>query len=157
MRDLLITFCTAAGILGGWMLPALAETNSPYGLWLTEKQGVMVDVYDCGNALCARTVWLKKPYRKDGSVRLDRKNPNPALRDRPWCGMVVITGVQPDGQNAWEKGKIYDPKSGNTFDFDMKMKGDQMRVRGYLGTPLVGKSEKWSRPDPALQPKCITS
>ena len=27
---------------------------SPYGLWLTQKKGVIVDVYACGDALCGR-------------------------------------------------------------------------------------------------------
>jgi len=136
---------------------AWAQTSEPYGLWLTEKKGVIVDVYDCDGALCARTVWLKKPRFKDGSIRLDRNNPDPSLRTRPWCGMVVITGVRPDGRDVWRKGKIYDPKSGRRYSIDMRLKDGRMHVRGYLGTPLVGKSEVWSRPGPDMKPGCVTA
>lgn len=124
---------------------ALTAAASPYGLWLTQKQGVIVDVYACGSDLCGRTVWLKKMTFKDGRDRLDRKNPDAALRARHWCGIEVITGVKAVSATEWEGGDIYDPKTGETFSFDMKQRGDKMKVRGYLGVKLLGKSETWTR------------
>ncbi len=124
---------------------ALTAAASPYGLWMTQKKGVIVDVYACGDALCGRTVWLKKMTRKDGSPRLDARNPDAALRTRHWCGIEVITGVKPVGATKWEGGDVYDPKTGETFSFDMEQHGDQMKVRGYLGVKLLGKSETWTR------------
>lgn len=153
MRKILIVLCALFAATGA-IRPATANSDSPYGLWLTEKKGAMVNVYDCGGALCARTVWLKKPLRKDGSARFDTQNPDPALRSRPWCGIEVITGAKPDGPGEWKRGKFYAVKNGKTYDIDMTMKKGRMRVRGYLGTPLVGRSEKWSRPDPGLKPQC---
>jgi len=124
---------------------ALTAAASPYGLWLTQKKGVIVDVYACGDALCGRTVWLKKMKFKDGRDRLDRKNPDEALRGRHWCGIEVITGVKPVSATEWEGGDVYDPKTGQTFDFDMEQRGDKMKVRGYLGLKALGKSETWTR------------
>lgn len=125
--------------------PALAETPPPTGLWLTEKQGVIVRLYECGDGeLCGRTVWLKKPNWKDGSPRLDKENPNPALRDRPWCGIEVIKGLKRESESEWDGGAIYDPKTGDTFDFQLKRTDTGVKVRGYLGAPLLGKSENWT-------------
>ena len=141
--------------------PALFEAKaaaSPYGLWLTEKKGVVVDVYQCeGDALCARTVWLKNMTHDDGAPRLDAKNPDVALRDRHWCGIEVIRNVRRKGDGEWRDGKIYDPKTGETFDFDMVLQGETMRVRGYLGVRLLGKSETWTRADAANFTRCVES
>ena len=136
-------------------LPALAaaDTNGTAehvtGLWLTEKKGIIVDLYDCDGNLCGRTVWLKKMNHKNGAPRLDAKNPDPALRERHWCGMEVISNVRPDGPDEWDNGEIYDPKSGDTFDFAIERKGEGLKVRGYLGVKMLGKSEFWTRTDAA--------
>ncbi len=132
------------------LTPALSgAATGPYGLWMTQKKGVIIDVYACGDALCGRTVWLKKMTHKDGAPRLDAKNPDTALRARHWCGIEVITGVKPAGANKWDDGDIYDPKTGETFSFEMKHNSDTMKVRGYLGVKLLGKSETWTRTDGA--------
>lgn len=117
------------------------------GTWLTEKKGIIVDLYECGDGLCGRTVWLKKMFNKDGSPRLDVNNPDKALHGRHWCGIEVITNVRPDGPGEWDDGEVYDPKTGQTFDFAIKDKGDHLKVRGYLGLKLAGKSEIWTRTD----------
>ncbi|MEM7267945.1 MAG: DUF2147 domain-containing protein [Pseudomonadota bacterium] len=143
-----LAICVAAMVAApAW---ATSPPQGPQGLWLTEKKGVILDVYACGEAaLCARTVWLKKMNHKDGAPRLDAKNPDAALRERHWCGIEVIRGVAEDGPGKWEGGKIYDPKTGLTFDFDMKLDGDQMKVRGYKVVRAIGKSETWTRTDGA--------
>ena len=141
-----------------FLLPsALTAAASPYGLWLTEKKGVIVDVYACGDNLCGRTVWLKKMKFKDGRDRLDAKNPDASLRNRHWCGIEVITGVKPVSATEWEGGDVYDPKTGKTFDFDMEQRGDKMKVRGYLGVKMLGKSETWTRTDGAGVSLCAES
>ena len=136
---------------------ALTAAASPYGLWMTEKKGVIVDVYACGENLCGRTVWLKKMTFKDGRDRLDAKNPNAALRDRHWCGIEVITGVKPVSATEWQGGDVYDPKTGKTFDFDMEQRGDTMKVRGYLGVKMLGKSETWTRTSAGDRKLCSAS
>ncbi|MEM8752729.1 MAG: DUF2147 domain-containing protein [Pseudomonadota bacterium] len=137
-------------------LPAFAAADDPTGLWLTEKKGVVVDLYRCGDdgRLCGRTVWLKRMTNKNGSPRLDAKNPDPALRDRHWCGIEVIRDVRPAGEGEWRKGEVYDPKTGETFDFDIEETSSGLKVRGYLGVPLLGKSERWTRADPEAYARC---
>ena len=124
------------------------------GYWLTEKKGVIVKLYECDGALCGQTVWMKKMSHKDGSPRLDAKNPDPALRGRHWCGVTAITGLKPKGEGEWSGGEVYDPKTGETFDFDLRAQGAKVKVRGYLGLPLLGKSEIWTRADVSAVPLC---
>lgn len=134
-----------------------AATPDVKGLWLTEKKGIIVDLYECDGGLCGRTVWLKKMFNKDGSPRLDVNNPDKALHSRHWCGIQVITNVRPDGPGKWDDGEVYDPKTGQTFDFEIKQKGENLKVRGYLGVKLLGKSEIWTRTDASGVTLCPTS
>lgn len=125
-----------------------AKAASPEGYWLTEKKGVIVKLFSCeGDRLCGQTVWMKRMTFKDGAPRLDAKNPDPALRDRHWCGITPITGLKPKGDGEWGGGEVYDPKTGETFDFKLETRGDRVKVRGYLGVPLLGKSETWTKAD----------
>lgn len=133
--------------IAAFAAPALAGAPSPHGLWMTEKKGVVVDLYDCGDRLCGRTVWMKRMHHRNGEPRLDRKNPDPALRERHWCGIEAITGLRRAGETKWEGGEVYDPKTGETFGFELKLDGERAKVRGYLGIPLLGKSETWTRAD----------
>lgn len=131
-------------------LPALAQVakaEGATGLWLTQKEGIIVKLYDCDGAICGQTVWLKKMNNKDGTPRLDTKNPDPALHNRHWCGINVISNVKPTAPGTWEGGEVYDPKTGETFDFNIEETAEGLKVRGYLGVPLLGKTERWTRTD----------
>src|SRR5687768_2278303 len=46
---------------------------------------------------------------------IDKKNPNPELRDRPILGMKVLWGLNEDDEREWTGGRAYDPDSGKTF------------------------------------------
>lgn len=124
------------------------------GLWLTQKKGIVIDIYECGEALCGRTVWLKKMNFKDGTPRIDKNNPDPALRERHVCGIEVINQLQQEAVGKWDNGKVYDPKTGDTFDFELKQKGEKLKVRGYMGVKFLGKSETWTRIDAEKVNRC---
>ena len=47
---------------------------------------------------------------------------------------------------AWKGGRTYDPENGKTYRSSMKLGGDgSLRVRGYIGIPLLGRTEIWVR------------
>ena len=49
------------------------------------------------------------------------------------------------GDNRWD-GDIYDPKSKNTYQCYLKLNDDgTLKVRGYKGISLFGKSQVWTR------------
>lgn len=115
------------------------------GRWLTGKKGVVIALAPCGDAICGRIDWLKKPRYRGGELKIDRENPDPSLRDRPWCGIDVISRLRESKPGRWKGGKIYNPKDGSTYDLEIKKKGDILRVRAYLGVRFLGKSETWVR------------
>lgn len=118
------------------------------GFWLTEKRSAVVELYDCGARLCGRIAWLAEPRAGDGSLRRDRDNPDPSKRDRPWCGLTVITGLERSGDGRWEGGRFYYPKHGRSYRIRLAREGRTLAVRAYLGVPLLGRSETWTPAGP---------
>jgi len=148
---------TAAGVLGGLATataraPAAAETYDPTGLWLTANERSVIRITRCDAGLCGRVHWIV-----DGGMRYDTENPDPSKRDRPMCGLKILWGVaqQADEPNAWEGGTVYKADSGDEFGLDLTMKGpDTLKLRGYVGVSLLGKTRTWTRVTRAAYPRC---
>lgn len=138
----------ALGIVAGPVPVSAAVPDDPVlGLWMADSKKLLVEFYSCDEELCARIVWLAKSHNKSGELRRDRKNPNPDLRSRGWCGIEVIEGLKPKPNGAWENGDFYNPKDGSTYSIDVKpASGDRLKIRVYIVIRLLGKSETWSRP-----------
>ena len=67
------------------------------------------------------------------------------LKDKPVLGMVVIRDFRPEG-NRWVGGTVLDPENGKTYKGKIWAVGeDKLRLRGYVGIPLLGRSETWLR------------
>jgi len=124
---------------------AAIANEAPEGRWLTGKRKVAVTLYRCGEQICGRIDWLAKPRYRGGELRIDAHNPDPALRNRPWCGITAITGLREDGAGSWSGGKFYYPKDGNKYDLDIEANGDGLRVYAYLALRFLGKTEDWVR------------
>ncbi len=129
-----------------WSVAAPAVAATPTGLWHAEGGAAQVEVSECGEELCGRVVWLRSPFDENGCDLRDRYNPDPALRDRAVVGLEVLRGLGTDGENVWSGGTIYDPASGNTYRCTLRVEGEnRLRLRGYLGIPLIGRTTTWIR------------
>jgi uncharacterized protein (DUF2147 family) len=127
--------------------PALSQV--PEGIWLLASK-VGVQVFDCNGLLCGRIVWLVNPRSATGQPDLDHRNPDPALRQRPLCGLTIIWGMQPNGPGRWSNGWLYDPEDGTTYDVTAELTTPTtMSARVYRGVPLFGRTEILIR-DPQL-------
>lgn len=130
------------------LLPGIARASDPTGLWWAEGGFAQVEVRHCGDALCGQVVWLRHPLDTDGCALRDVENPDPELRDRPVEGLQILRGLKPseDEPGEWEGGRIYDPSSGRTYSAMVETQGpDRLRVRGYLGIRLLGRTTTWVR------------
>jgi uncharacterized protein (DUF2147 family) len=115
------------------------------GGWLTKDDKSVVEVYDCGGTYCLRIVWLKEPTESDGSPKVDKNNPDPAKRLDPIIGLTIGSGFVPGETNIFEGGTIYDPDNGKTYSCRMAIEGDTLKVRGFIGVSLFGRTEAWKR------------
>jgi uncharacterized protein (DUF2147 family) len=125
------------------------------GRWLTEDRKGVVDIAPCGASICGRLDWIYQPMRH-GAPTEDEENPNPALRNRRLCGVIMLYDFHRDPADPrhWEGGYIYDPESGHTYHAEITVvDSEHLRLRGYVMVPLLGESQTWTRPV-TNHPKC---
>lgn len=133
------------------VLPISARTADQriVGSWRTEDGSSLVAIEPCGPAYCGKIVWLREPDDKNGIAWTDTKNPEPPLRSRPIMGLRILTGLKSERNGAWTDGSIYDPNTGSTYSCKATLEGmDRLVLRGYVLTPLFGRSETWTRAIP---------
>ena len=69
-------------------------------------------------------------------------------KDKPKIGMEIIRGGQQgDGKAVWEGGKILDPENGKNYSLRLTPidGGKKLEVRGYIGAPMLGRTQTWIR------------
>jgi uncharacterized protein (DUF2147 family) len=125
----------------------VAVAQSPVGNWKTvddktKEVKSIVQIYEQGGQLYGKIVKL---FRKPG------EDPNPkctkcggAKKDQPIIGMVILEGMKPDG-DEWSGGRILDPDNGKTYKCIIKVEGGKLKVRGYIGMSLLGRTQYWLR------------
>ncbi len=139
-----------AALLAAMTASARAETLT--GTWLSEDGKLAVLIERCGGDLCGNIRWMKPKAGRQGP-RLDEKNPVPALRDRPLCGLRILEGLEPDADGGWKGGRLYYPKHGRNYSVKVTpAPGGRVEMRAYLGAPFLGRTEIWERADAALPP-----
>ena len=122
------------------------------GVWKTDGGDSRLELFRCGNKICGKIVWLKAPSYIDsmdgpvGKTKVDRKNPDKALRNRPILGLQVMKELTAKGDNRWESGICYDPESGKSYKCKMQLVAPgKLKLRGYIGISLIGRNFELSR------------
>lgn len=69
------------------------------------------------------------------------------LKNQPVEGLQILTGLKAEGSNQWSDGKLVDPESGKVYSGKITLSdnGQSLDLRGYVGTPLFGRSQTWQR------------
>jgi uncharacterized protein (DUF2147 family) len=117
------------------------------GIWLTGgKEPAKIQIYKAtDNKFYGKIIWLKNPADKNGQ-RVDINNPDKTKRTTPVIGLQILKGFKFDGDDEWKGGDIYDPESGKTYSSYMSLKDkNTVKVRGYVGISLFGRTEIWTR------------
>ena len=124
-----------------------ATELSPVGVWLIGDKKAKVEIYQNGNELEGKVVWMKEPLDEKGQPKLDTKNPDESLRKRPVLNLVFLRGFKKDSdENKWSDGTIYDAKNGKTYKAWIKMSDEKkMKLRGFIGISLFGRSDEWTK------------
>lgn len=135
---------------------ASAQQGSVMGTWLTASGVAQVRLGPCPDVasgpLCGFIVGLINPKGPDGQVvapdvATDYRNENPSLRSRKVIGMPLIWGFKKTADpNTFEDGKIYNGENGKTYNANISLQPDgKLRLRGYVGTPMFGETQLWTR------------
>lgn len=128
-----------------------AEPDDIVGTWETPEGKSHVEIYKNGKGYFGKIVKLGEPtYPADdeqgmgGQERIDRNNPDEDLRTRPIVGLEILQGLEAS-KGAWKGGTIYDPEKGKTYKCQATLDGDTLKLRGYIGFSLVGRTSEWAR------------
>ena len=116
------------------------------GIWLEEKKESHIEIYKINDVYYGKIVWLANPTNADGSIKLDKENPDSKLKNRNILGLEIIKNLEFIGSNNWGNGQIYDARTGKTYELNARLKSkDILLLRGFLGFSLIGKTTSWSR------------
>lgn len=121
-----------------------ARASDPTADWRVEEGQAHIRTALCEGRLWGIVSWERKPG-------IDRKNPDPSLRNRPTLGLPIVLGMNPVRPNRWE-GAIYNAENGKTYRASVTLKGpNELEVEGCVWGGWVCSSETWTRvrPDPA--------
>lgn len=117
------------------------------GTWLTADGSSKVQIADAQGAYAGHVVWLKEPTFAEGDMagkpKVDRMNPDVALRTRPVMGLDVLTGFHYDGDNTWSGGTVYTPATGKSYPCKLALAADgtlKLTVGGVFGRTMT-----WTR------------
>lgn len=87
----------------------------------------------------------------DGKDRNDVNNPDPSRHNQSLLHVKVMDEFNYAGDLTWEDGWIYDPNNGGTYSCKMTLIDQKtLKIRGYIGITLFGRTEIWTRFDPEL-------
>ena len=145
-------FSPAAAGLALAMLTGLAHAQAtPVGVWKTiddesKKEKSLIRISESGGVLTGKLEKLLDPATPADAVC---KECTDERKDKPIVGMTLIRGVKPnDGDKAvWDGGDILDPNNGKVYRVRLKPidGGAKLEVRGYIGTPILGRTQTWIR------------
>ena len=118
-----------------------AQADQIIGRWLTEPRDGIIEI-----SMTADGTYTGRIIGGDSPNRVDAKNPDPAKRLRVLLGQVILQQLKYKGRGQWSDGTIYDPDSGHTYHCNVELlNAEQLRVRGYIGVSLLGRTQLWTR------------
>ncbi len=116
------------------------------GVWISDNTEEHFEMYEKDGAYYGKIIWVSYSDL-DGKSLHDHKNPDPELRKREIVGMEMLLGFRYKGNGVFDQGHVYDPGSGNTYKCRVKVEGNTAKIRGYIGIPLLGRTELAHRPN----------
>lgn len=129
--------------------------NKILGFWLSENGKAVIEIYKKDGEYNGKMVWLLKQHSGEIAVPLDVNNDDKELQKRKLLGLNILTGFKyKDGE--FTGGRVYDPESGNTYKAYMELKTeDKIKLRGYIGISLFGRTSYWTRENQKLPGKYL--
>ena|SRR3990167_5029404 len=138
-------------VIAAYGVSTYAGADSPVGVWQTiddvsGKPKAIVEIKKTSdNTLVGKIVKVfPQPGKEQKEVCVECKGER---HNQPIVGMSIVSGLKAVEKNQWGKGEILDPANGKTYNCAMRLtdKGEKLTVRGYIGMPLLGRSQTWVR------------
>ena len=120
----------------------LSSEEGIFGYWLTS--GSIVKIETCNNSICGEIATVFTEEGVDPESILDENNKDKLKRDRPIVGINILSdfSIEKSDQKIFKGGKIYDPRSGNTYKSNLYLNEDgTLKVEGCLA--FICDGEEW--------------
>ncbi len=114
------------------------------GTWLSTAKDGKIEIYKSGSKYFGKLIWGKTILDANGNSKKDFNNADVKLRSREIRNAVILTDFI-FNDDEWKDGKIYDPNSGKTYNSVMKIEDGKLKLRGYIGISLFGRTEIWTK------------
>jgi uncharacterized protein (DUF2147 family) len=129
-------------------LPAKSQivtADKIIGEWINEEKDTRIEIFRNGDEYFGRLLWSEDLFETDGRTsKKDIRNSDRALRTRNLLHINLLNNFV-FSEDLWDNGKMYDPKSGKTYNCLIRLKNDKIEIRSYVGIPLLGRSTYWDR------------
>lgn len=129
--------------------PAFAQSTSPVGLWknIDDESGkpkALIRITENNGVLSGQIERLFRDANEDQNPKCDKCEG--ARKDQPIVGMTILSGLKKDG-DEYNGGEILDPNNGKVYKSKAHLAdgGKKLNVRGYIGMPMLGRSQTWVR------------
>jgi len=136
--SLLTPYVYSQQAVGATDTAVATSSGSLVGSWITSSGGAVVQIVPCGPGLCGRIV----------GIELGQNDPMP----NDWAGVtqchltIIRTVPALDGSSdaVWT-GTIINPRDGRAYHALITLdQAHQLRLRGYVGLPLFGRTQIWT-------------
>ncbi len=130
--------------------------RSPVGYWKTiddetKEARSIIEIYEQDGKLFGK---ILKVFVRPGEPPVPKcLNCEGALKDALVEGLVFLKDLKKDG-DEWSGGTVLDPKNGKTYRCYIAYEGTdaKLKVRGYIGISLLGRTQYWHRTQPPAPP-----
>ena len=133
-------------ILAAYGFAAVAQKAEDIeGIWWNDEKTSKIKVEKKEGKFTGTIVYMIPEKYINGKPPVDDKNPDPKMHSRPLVGLQILNGFvyNPD-KKEWANGKIYDPKSGKTYDCYAWLEGDVLKLKGFVaGIRWLGRESEW--------------
>lgn len=126
---------------------ARADNTSPVGLWknvddVSGKPRALIRITESNGTLQGR---IEKVFLAPNESPKCEKCEG-ALKNAPVIGLAILWGLKRDGAE-FTGGQILDPDNGKVYSSKVYLTdgGKKLSVRGYIGMPMLGRSQIWER------------
>lgn len=130
-------------------MPSRADDTSPVGLWknmddVSGKPRALIRITESNGSLQGKIEKVFPAPTEDQTPTCTKCEG--ANKNAPVLGLVILSGLTKEGEE-YSGGQILDPDNGKVYRSKVRLTDDgkKLSVRGYIGVPVLGRSQTWTR------------
>jgi uncharacterized protein (DUF2147 family) len=119
------------------------------GVWWNDKKTSKIEVKEENGKFIGTVIYINPEKYVNGEPEKDYNNPDTKLQSRSRLGLQILSSLKyNEADKEWQKGRIYDPDNGKTYDCFAWFDEDPnvLHLKGYVvGIKWLGRSTLWTK------------